>query len=206
MLFCLPEAQVEGLPDEAEVLVETLVLEDLLGVDGTIVNLQFVEDPVEDLHEGLGLPGFGLLCVHNIDGLLLEKGVVGDPLLLLDGVVGVALDVEVVEEADDGGLCLLEGLVEEEVGEDVGREHALDVVLDQFVPALGHVGQEVYVLDKVGPGRLVLLLADLLVVIEPPLFYLVFVNSRVGVYLFLALLVGLLRHRYLVHLRLGGLF
>lgn len=120
VLFGLPEAEVESLPNEAEVLVEALVLEYLLGVDGAILNLQFIEDPVEDLHEGLGLPGLGLFCIHNVNFFLLEEGVVGDSLLLLDGIVGVALDVEVVEEADDGGLCLLEGLVEEKVGENVG--------------------------------------------------------------------------------------
>ena len=192
VFFGLPEAKVQGLPNEPQVLIETFVLQNILGVDRAVLVLQFIQDPIEDLHEGLGLPGFSLLGVHHIYFLLLEKGVVGDPLFLLDGVVGVAFDVEVVEESNDGGLCLFEGLVEEEIGEDICREHALDVVLDQFVPAFGHICQKVDVLHKVGPGGLVLLLANLLVVVESPLFDLVFVYSCVSVYLFLALLVGLL--------------
>ena len=106
--------------------------------------------------------------------------VIDDFLLALDGVEGLALGVEVVEDAEDGHLGLVELLVLEDVGEELEGELFGELDLGYFVAALRHVGDQVQVLHETVPCGLVLLFAGLVKLFEGFLLEMVFVNCSLN--------------------------
>lgn len=99
--LAVPEAEVDGFPEELEQGEQHLVFACVFAFDGS-ERFDSAEESGEDAVEGR-FPGF-FDCVGAVDGDFLtchQSAVVEDQPSSFDGVVDFAFGVEVVQQADD---------------------------------------------------------------------------------------------------------
>lgn len=107
VFFLLPKTKIEGLPHEAQVLVEAFVFESLARVDWSILIFDLIENAIENFHQRLSFPRLSLLGVHHINSGILQSLIIEYPFVLLDSIVRVAFNVQIMKQPYHRRLGLL---------------------------------------------------------------------------------------------------
>jgi len=119
---------------------------------------------------------------HDSNILCLQFLKVNNPFGPLNGIKPLTLSIQIMQKPDNWNFSLMQVLILKQLAQDFQGHHGLNIPLDSFIPTLGHVCDEVHILDEIEPGGFVLLLADLVVVGESSFFGNVLVDCSLGVH------------------------
>lgn len=114
VFFLLPKAEVEGLPDKVEDLIEILIFQHLGRINGSIL-LQFLLETVQDSLEGwvprLSIRG----SAHYINSFIFKLIVVRNALPFFNWIEFLAFCIKIVQKTDDGHFSFMQLIFFEEI-------------------------------------------------------------------------------------------
>lgn len=127
---------------------------------------------------GLYAP-FGITHYFNL--LSFQLFIFRNSFSLFNGVVRIAFNKKIVYNPDNGSLSFFKLLLfDEKICHNFYGKHRSHIIFNEFVPTFSHISHKIKILNKICPCRRVLFFTYFEIVLENPLFQLVFINCSLS--------------------------